>query len=214
MTSESCEETKLPSVRTKGEGKKAKGELETYCSLVHVTTKQILGQDAETKAFVEKAGIVLDFNVDAKLWAKRVTSTMYLMHPLHLIQRKGGYEYLGTSRAFHLAHSSFSIEERFPAILLSKRKLSKKEKLSFLSADLMYLVSSFRTRHGLGKTVFDLTQKLKIEGVHIFSLEDAKTFKKATGFSTNKSSKKSHGDIASASPLALNSQGEQGTSHE
>lgn len=91
MTSESDETIELPPKKLEPLGKKAKGEHETYCTLVHVTTKQILGQDAETKAFVEKAGIVLDFNVDAKLWAKRVTSTMYLMHPLHLIQRKGGY---------------------------------------------------------------------------------------------------------------------------
>jgi hypothetical protein len=152
--------------------------------LIQVPLTQIMGLDPEIAEFF----LAQDFNfetvIDFKVWSVEASIWSYQIAPMVLIERKGGFEVLGSGRALRVAQSVFGPADSVPALVLTGvKRISTEVKFQILAAELFGLSAEFRTRPNLPYKLLKLWKQMNAMGVHPIAGTDIKNFSRGTGYS-------------------------------
>lgn len=150
----------------------------------HVLLSEIIGMDSDVEA-LEKSIRHLALSrteLNHEQFRAGILKIAYARAPALLIKRSHGYFCVGNPLNLDLAKTLFKDGEKLPALVFSKKRMEKREKLLVFAADLLIPHVLYRSRHGLPKALFDLCQELDRENASPLREISAKTFRKATGF--------------------------------
>ena len=151
----------------------------------HVLLTEILGMDSDVDALEQSVRhLALGKAVpNQEQFRADILKIAYARAPILLLKRSKGYVCLGNPLNWDLAKTLFQGDEKVPALVFNKKRMSKREKLRIFAADLLIPHVLYRSRHGLGRTLFDLCLTLHKEDATPLTEISEKTFSKATGFS-------------------------------
>lgn len=153
-------------------------------ALIQVPLSQILGLDSEIADFFREQDFNFETVTDFNIWAAESAWWSYQIAPMVLIKRRGGFEVLGTGRAWRVAQSVFEAGDSVPALLLTEvKRASTDVKFQIVAAELFGLCADFRTRPNLPTKLLNLWKQMNSKGVHSIVGDDIKAFSRGTGYS-------------------------------
>jgi len=152
--------------------------------LQQVRMDQISGLDPDIKQFFDDQNLNFQSLPDVNAWTAEAAWWSYTMAPMVLIQRKDGFDVLGSGRAWRVAQLLFQPDDTVGALVLSGvRRIATQTKLQILAAELFGLSADYRTRPKRPQKLRQLWQALVDKGVHCIVGDDIKDFSRATGYS-------------------------------
>jgi hypothetical protein len=153
-------------------------------ALVQVPLSQILGLDPEIAEFFREHDFNFETVTDFNIWSPEAAWWSYQIAPMVLIKRRGGFEVLGTGRAWRVAQSVFQAGNSVPALVLTDvKRASTDVKFQIVAAELFGLCADFRTRPNLPAKLLKLWRQMNVKGVDSIVGDDIKAFSRGTGYS-------------------------------
>lgn len=153
-------------------------------ALIDVALNQINGLDADIEQLFNDLDFSLPAVTDFTSWNSAVARRTYQVAPMVLIQRKKGFDVLGSGRAWRLAQAVYVPTDIVPALVLSEAKrVPVAEKFELLAAELFGLYAVLRTRPNLPSKLMMVWERLNALGIASIQGSDAKAFARGTGFS-------------------------------
>lgn len=159
-------------------------EFSTDFNYTHVLLREIIGMDSDVETLEQRVrhlAVARAFNKGE--FRSDILKIAYARAPVLLIERSKGYECIGNPLNWDLAKMLYQDDENVPALVFNKKRMSRQEKLRIFAADLLIPHVLYRSRHGLGRTLFDLCLTLHKEDATPLTGISEKIFSKATGFS-------------------------------